>query len=66
MVALRDLPVCQSQALILTKVNGLSQAEAARIAGSSRGAIKLRVHRAYVTLRQVLARTGASDQAEVA
>jgi RNA polymerase sigma-70 factor (ECF subfamily) len=49
---LDGLPLNQREALMLTKVHGHSVAEAARIAGTTPGAIKLRAHRAYVTLRQ--------------
>ena len=45
------LPHNQKEALILTKVHGHTLAEAALITGSTPGAIKLRAHRAYVTLR---------------
>jgi RNA polymerase sigma factor (sigma-70 family) len=53
---LDGLPPNQKEALILTKVHGHSVAEAALIAGTTAGAIKLRAHRAYVTLRQRAAR----------
>jgi RNA polymerase sigma-70 factor, ECF subfamily len=53
---LDGLPHNQRQALVLTKVHGHSVAEAALIAGTTAGAIKLRAHRAYVTLRQRAAR----------
>ncbi|HVZ71960.1 MAG TPA: RNA polymerase sigma factor [Polyangia bacterium] len=56
MAALQRLPENQRQALILTKVHGRSIAEAAQIAGTTPGAIKLRAHRAYVTLRELLKR----------
>jgi RNA polymerase sigma factor (sigma-70 family) len=55
---LEGLPQNQKEALILTKVHGHSINEAAMIAGTTPGAIKLRAHRAYVTLRQKAARTG--------
>ena len=58
MAALEHLPGNQREALILTKVHGRSHAEAAMITGTTPGAIKLRSHRAYVTLRQILARPG--------
>jgi DNA-directed RNA polymerase specialized sigma24 family protein len=45
----------------LTKIHGHSVAEAAMIAGTTPGAIKLRAHRAYVTLREKLSRPGARD-----
>jgi RNA polymerase sigma-70 factor (ECF subfamily) len=56
MAALEHLPGNQREALILTKVHGRSHAEAAMITGTTPGAIKLRAHRAYVTLRQLMAR----------
>jgi len=49
---LDGLPQNQKEALLLTKVHGHSVSEAAAIAGTTPGAIKLRAHRAYVTLRQ--------------
>lgn len=55
---LDSLPQNQREALILTKVHGHSVAEAALITGTTPGAIKLRAHRAYVTLRQRLTRRG--------
>jgi RNA polymerase sigma-70 factor (ECF subfamily) len=54
MAALEHLPESQRQALILTKVHGRSHAEAAMITGTTPGAIKLRAHRAYVTLRLLM------------
>jgi RNA polymerase sigma-70 factor (ECF subfamily) len=54
MAALEHLPGNQREALILTKVHGRSHAEAAMITGTTPGAIKLRAHRAYVTLRQLM------------
>ncbi len=63
MAALDRLPENQREALILTKVHGRSIAEAAMITGTTPGAIKLRAHRAYVTLREILGRTGSRDQA---
>jgi RNA polymerase sigma-70 factor (ECF subfamily) len=55
--ALERLPHNQREALILTKVHGRSLEEAAAIAGTTPGAIKLRAHRAYVALRRLLERT---------
>ncbi|HUS64986.1 MAG TPA: RNA polymerase sigma factor [Kofleriaceae bacterium] len=52
--ALDQLPHNQREALVLTKVQGRSLREAAAITGSTPGAIKLRAHRAYVTLRALL------------
>lgn len=54
LAALARLPENQREALILTKVHGRSMAEAAAITGSTPGAVKLRAHRAYVTLRKLL------------
>jgi RNA polymerase sigma-70 factor (ECF subfamily) len=56
---LERLPQNQKEALLLTKVHGHSIAQAAMIAGTTPGAIKLRAHRAYVTLRQRLAGAAA-------
>jgi RNA polymerase sigma-70 factor (ECF subfamily) len=53
--ALARLPLGQRQALLLTKIHGRSTAEAAAILGTTVGAVKLRVHRGYVTLRRLLA-----------
>jgi RNA polymerase sigma-70 factor (ECF subfamily) len=52
--ALEKLPRNQREALVLTKIEGLSHAEAAAVAGTSVGAIKLRAHRAYEALRRIL------------
>jgi RNA polymerase sigma-70 factor (ECF subfamily) len=54
LAALQHLPDNQREALLLTKVHGRTHAEAAQITGTTPGAIKLRAHRAYVTLRQLL------------
>lgn len=51
LAVLDGLPPNQKEALILTKVHGHSVAQAAMIAGTTPGAIKLRAHRAYVALR---------------
>jgi RNA polymerase sigma-70 factor, ECF subfamily len=56
LAALEQLPENQRQALLLTKVHGRSTTEAAMIAGTTPGAIKQRAHRAYVTLRELLAK----------
>lgn len=60
--ALATLPDSQRDALLLTKVHGRSLAEAAAITGSTVGAVKLRIHRGYVTLRKVLGARGAGDE----
>jgi RNA polymerase sigma-70 factor, ECF subfamily len=59
---LDGLPQNQREALILTKVHGHSLAEAAMITGSTPGAIKLRAHRAYVTLRARLGKQSGEPQ----
>jgi RNA polymerase sigma-70 factor (ECF subfamily) len=48
------LPAAQREALVLLKVEGLSTAEAAAVTGTTQGAIKLRAHRAYESLRKAL------------
>lgn len=52
--ALDTLPPKQKQAVVLTKLEGKSVAEAARIAGTTTGAMKVRAHRGYVALRKQL------------
>jgi len=56
--ALADLPHQQREAVVLTKLDGKSVAEAAAIAGTTTGAMKVRAHRGYEALRKVLGRTG--------
>lgn len=46
----------QAEALQLTKVQGLSVAEAARRTGASVGSMKVRVHRAYQSLKESIRR----------
>jgi len=53
----QQLPEAQRAAIMLTKVEGRSLAEAAAITGTTVSAIKLRAHRAYVTLRKRLGKT---------
>jgi RNA polymerase sigma-70 factor (ECF subfamily) len=54
LAALEHLPENQRDALVLTKIQGKSIAEAAGILGTTPGAVKLRAHRGYVTLRELL------------
>jgi RNA polymerase sigma factor (sigma-70 family) len=54
--ALAELPDSQREAVVLTKLDGKSVAEAAQIAGTSVGAMKVRAHRGYERLRALLAR----------
>ena len=51
---LQKLPEQQRAALVLTKLEGRSLAEAAAISGTTTTAIKLRAHRAYVRLRELM------------
>lgn len=57
--ALAALPAAQREAVILTKLDGKSFREAAEIAGTTTGAMKVRAHRGYVALRKALG--GAPD-----
>jgi len=52
--ALAALPAQQREAVVLTKLDGKSVAEAAAIAGTSVGAMKVRAHRGYEALRRLL------------
>ena len=52
--ALAALPAPQREAVILTKLDGKSFREAAEIAGTTTGAMKVRAHRGYVALRKAL------------
>jgi len=54
--ALAELPEQQRQAVVLTKLEGKTVAEAAEIAGTTIGAMKVRAHRGYEVLRNLLGR----------
>jgi RNA polymerase sigma-70 factor (ECF subfamily) len=54
LAALAELPEAQREAVVLTKLDGKSVAEAAEIAGTSVGAMKVRAHRGYEALRKLL------------
>ena len=54
--ALAELPDQQREAVVLTKLDGKSVAEAAEIAGTTAGAMKVRAHRGYEALRKLLGR----------
>jgi RNA polymerase sigma-70 factor (ECF subfamily) len=54
--ALAELPEQQREAVVLTKLDGKSVAEAAEIAGTTVGAMKVRAHRGYEALRKLLGR----------
>jgi RNA polymerase sigma-70 factor (ECF subfamily) len=57
--ALAELPAQQREAVVLTKLDGKSVAEAAEIAGTTTGAMKVRAHRGYEALRKLLGRAPA-------
>jgi DNA-directed RNA polymerase specialized sigma24 family protein len=54
--ALDELPPRQRSALALTKIQGLTVSDAARTLGTTESALKLRAHRAYGRLRELLGR----------
>jgi RNA polymerase sigma-70 factor, ECF subfamily len=54
---LAELPEQQRQAVVLVKLEGKSVAEAAEIAGTTVGAMKVRAHRGYEILRKRLGAT---------
>lgn len=53
---LARLPTSQREAFTLLKLDGLSVDEAARQAGTTVGALKVRAHRAYKAIKQMLGR----------
>jgi RNA polymerase sigma-70 factor (ECF subfamily) len=55
-ILLRELPQSQQQAIVLTKIEGLSVAEVAQRTGASESAIKVRVHRGLVRLAALVRR----------
>ena len=59
LAALQTLPPAQREAVALTKLGGKSIVEAAEIAGTTPGAMKVRVHRGYEALRKALGGTSA-------
>jgi RNA polymerase sigma-70 factor (ECF subfamily) len=58
-VLLQDLPQAQRQAIVLTKLEGLSVAEAAERTGASESAIKVQVHRGLKRLAALVRRDGS-------
>jgi RNA polymerase sigma-70 factor (ECF subfamily) len=64
--ALSDLPTGQREAVVLTKLEGKSVAEAAAIAGTTVGAMKVRAHRGYEALRRLLGKKPKSSTGEAA
>jgi RNA polymerase sigma-70 factor, ECF subfamily len=59
-VLLQDLPQAQRQAIVLTKLEGLSVAEAAERTGASESAIKVQVHRGLKRLAALVRRDGSA------
>ena len=59
LAALAELPAQQREAVVLVKLDGRTVAEAAEIAGTTVGAMKVRAHRGYEALRARLGRTKA-------
>lgn len=62
LAALDTLAAPQREAIVLTKLHGHSTAHAARIAGTTPGAIKVRAHRAYLALRRMFAGDDGDDE----
>ena len=56
---LAKLPESQREVLVLMKYSGLSLDEVARLKGSTIGAVKLKAHRAYESLKAMLKRKEA-------
>ncbi|HEY3819239.1 MAG TPA: RNA polymerase sigma factor [Polyangiaceae bacterium] len=52
--ALQQLPEQHREAFALVQLDGLSMAEAAEVLGTTVPAVKLRAHRTYVALRELL------------
>lgn len=61
---LNALPDSQRELLIMLKVAGMSLEEAARATGSTVGAVKQKVHRAYEKLRGILERSKGGSEAK--
>ncbi len=59
--ALSALPPAQREAFVMLKIEGLSTKEAAERVGVGVSALKVRAHRAYVSLRRALG-AGGSDE----
>src|SRR5512143_2608880 len=64
--ALAQLPEQQREAVVLTKLEGKSVAEAAEIAGTTVGAMKVRAHRGYEALRKILAASASATAKKAA
>lgn len=60
--ALAELPEAQREVVLLHYYEGLSMAEVAHAVGASRSAVKVRAHRAYQVLRDILGGTDGPEQ----
>ena len=60
--ALARLPEAQREVVLLHYYEGLSMGEVAQAVGASRGAVKVRAHRAYKVLRDILGGTDAEPR----
>lgn len=60
--ALEQLPEAQREVVLLHYYEGLSMAEVASAVGASRSAVKVRAHRAYNTLREILGGTDVPER----
>lgn len=60
--ALAELPEAYREAIVLTKITGLSLNEAAAVVDSTPSALKLRVHRGYKVLRETIERMTRDEQ----
>ena len=56
--ALAQLPAGQREVIVLHWYQGFSFAEVAEIVGASRSAVKVRAHRGYIRLRELLVSSG--------
>jgi RNA polymerase sigma-70 factor (ECF subfamily) len=54
--ALEKLPEAQREVIVLHRWHGLSFAEIAEVVGASEGAVKVRAHRGYLALRDLLSK----------
>jgi RNA polymerase sigma-70 factor (ECF subfamily) len=63
--ALDQLPENYREAVVLHQLEGLSFAEVARILGSTPGAVKVRAHRGYQRLRELLKKLRSTPSSSV-
>lgn len=61
--ALSEIPEAYREAIVLTKITGLTVTEAAAVVESTPSAVKLRVHRGYKVLREAMERLAQDDAA---